>query len=61
MLFGFFHFMIDVGLHFVTLGRSSDTLSGGEAQRTQLAKQVRSEERRVGKECRYRGFGRGGL
>ena len=34
--------MIAVGLHYVTLGRSSDTLSGGEAQRTQLAKQVGS-------------------
>ncbi|HHT9107411.1 MAG TPA: excinuclease ABC subunit UvrA [Candidatus Wunengus sp. YC63] len=35
-------FMIAVGLHYITLGRCSDTLSGGEAQRTQLAKQVGS-------------------
>ncbi|HHT9128209.1 MAG TPA: excinuclease ABC subunit UvrA, partial [Candidatus Wujingus californicus] len=36
------HFMLDVGLHYLALERSSDTLSGGEAQRTQLATQVGS-------------------
>lgn len=35
-------FMLDVGLHYLALERSSDTLSGGEAQRTQLASQVGS-------------------
>lgn len=35
-------FMIDVGLHYITLGRSSDSLSGGEAQRTRLATQIGS-------------------
>ena len=35
-------FMLDVGLHYLALERSSDTLSGGEAQRTQLATQVGS-------------------
>ena len=33
--------MIDIGLlHYLTLDRRSDTLSGGEVQRTQLATQV---------------------
>jgi len=35
-------FMIEVGLPYLTLGRSGNTLSGGEAQRTQLAKQAGS-------------------
>jgi Excinuclease ABC subunit A len=34
--------MMDVGLHYITLGRSSDSLSGGEAQRTRLATQIGS-------------------
>ncbi|MFQ5715161.1 MAG: excinuclease ABC subunit UvrA [Candidatus Scalinduaceae bacterium] len=33
-------FMIDIGLHYLTLDRRSDTLAGGEVQRIQLATQV---------------------
>lgn len=33
-------FLIEVGLHYLTLHRSADTLSGGEAQRIRLASQI---------------------
>ncbi len=33
-------FLVDVGLHYVTLHRSAATLSGGESQRIQLASQI---------------------
>jgi len=33
-------FMLDVGLHYLTLNRKAGTLSGGEAQRIRLASQV---------------------
>lgn len=35
-------FMLDVGLHYVTLNRTAGTLSGGEAQRIRLASQIGS-------------------
>ncbi|NQV90756.1 excinuclease ABC subunit UvrA [Candidatus Uhrbacteria bacterium] len=35
-------FMLDVGLHYLTLNRMAGTLSGGEAQRIRLASQVGS-------------------
>ena len=35
-----FHFLVDVGLEYLSLNRSADTLSGGESQRIRLASQI---------------------
>ncbi|MDQ2078162.1 excinuclease ABC subunit UvrA [Marinimicrobium sp. ABcell2] len=35
-----FQFLVDVGLNYLTLSRSADSLSGGEAQRIRLASQI---------------------
>ncbi len=37
------HFLLEVGLHYLTLDRSTRSLSGGEAQRIRLATQIGSQ------------------
>lgn len=41
------HFLVDVGLEYLTLSREATTLAGGEAQRIRLATQIGSELRGV--------------
>lgn len=41
-ILGRLKFMLDVGLHYLTLSRKAGTLSGGEAQRIRLASQIGS-------------------
>jgi excinuclease ABC subunit A len=37
------HFLLDVGLHYLTIDRATRTLSGGESQRIRLATQIGSQ------------------
>jgi excinuclease ABC subunit A len=37
------HFLLDVGLHYLTMSRATRTLSGGESQRIRLATQIGSQ------------------
>ncbi|MES2704274.1 MAG: excinuclease ABC subunit UvrA [Bacteroidota bacterium] len=37
------HFLLDVGLHYLTMDRATRTLSGGESQRIRLATQIGSQ------------------
>ncbi len=37
------HLLIDIGLHYINLGRRSDSISGGEMQRIKMSTQISSE------------------